>query len=415
MVSASRIALQGALLLGAGMAAVQPAGAQRPTPPSAAAQPARDFNLTKEERAAIAPLQAAVVARNWPAAMAALPTAQAGARGSDGRYIVARYQLQMALETQNAPMQGQAIEALIASGGVPAADMPALLGTQAGLATGDNKRAEAAFTRLLQADPNNVDALVTLAKIKDELRKPTEAATLLDRAIALREASGQRPPQSWYAYALRHAVDNKMPVPANRIARGMVASYPTPENWRDAILSYVDLARPGEPSGIDAWRLMRAAKALGGERDYLQFAQAADAAGLPAEAKAVLDEGVARRMVDPAKASFKELIVAAGKRAAAGRAGLAGKQSAALAAPTGAAALAAGDLYYSYGEYGTAATLYRAAVQKGGVDLGTANVRLGAALALAGQRAEAETVLRSVAGPGSDLAGLWLAWLRQPA
>jgi hypothetical protein len=409
MISASRIAAIAALLLGGAAVIPQPAAAQP------AAQPARQYSLTKEERAAIAPLQAAIQARNWPAAAAALPAALAGARGSDARYLVARYQLQMALETRNVAMQGQAIEAMIASGGVPAADLPALLQNQAASSTGDSKRAEAAFARLLQADPNNVDALATLAKIKSDLRKPTEAVTLLDRAIALRETAGLRPPESWYKFALRNALDNKMAAQANRLARGLVTSYPTPENWRDAVLTYIDLARPGDPTGLDALRLMRAAKALAGERDYMQLAQVADGAGLSGEAKAVLDEGVARRMVDPAKATFKELIVAAGKKAAAGRSGLSAKRSAALAAATGAPALAAGDAFYGYGDYASAAALYRTAAQKGGVDLATANVRLGAALALAGQRAEAETVFRSVAGPGADLAGLWLAWLRQPA
>ena len=44
------------------------------------------------------------------------------------------------------------------------------------------------------------------------------------------------------------------------------------------------------------------------------------------------------------------------------------------------------------------------------------NVRLGAALALAGRRPEAEAALRAVTGPRADLAGFWLAWLaRRPA
>jgi tetratricopeptide (TPR) repeat protein len=160
---------------------------------------------------------------------------------------------------------------------------------------------------------------------------------------------------------------------------------------------------------------MRAARALAGERDYMAYAQAANGAGLAAEAKAVLDEGVSRRMVDPAKSGFKELIASAGKKASADRAGLGAKQSAAMAAATGTAALAAGDSYFAYGDYAAAATLYRAALQKGGADVGSASVRLGAALALAGQRAEAESHLRSVTGPGADLAAYWLAWLRRPA
>jgi hypothetical protein len=418
MDSASRIALAAALVLGGASAAVQPAAAQGSQPlVQPAPQPPRQYRLTKEERAALAPLQEAVNARNWAAAAAALPAAQSGASGADARYAVARLQFQMALDTQNQGMQSQAIDALIASGGVGQAELPALLQNQAVLAAygGNNQRAEAAYGRLLDVDPNNAEALKDLAKIKNDLRKPGEAAALIDRAIAVREAAGQRPPESWYKFGLRLAVDGKLATPGHRLSRGLVAAYPSPENWRDAALAYLDLGRPGDPNSLDAWRLMRAAKALSGERDFLQYAQAASSAGLAAEAKAVLDEGVARRMVDPAKATFKELIAASGRRAGAERAGLGGRQTAAMAAITGTAALDAGDAFYGYGDYAKAAALYRAAAQKGGVDPALANIRFAAASALAGQRAEAEAALRAVTGPGSDLAGLWLIWLRQAA
>ena len=68
--------------------------------------------------------------------------------------------------------------------------------------------------------------------------------------------------------------------------------------------------------------------------------------------------------------------------------------------------------YYGYGQYAEAAELYRAALQKGGEDAGLVNVRLGAALALAGQRAEAEAAFRAVTGGDrAELAQLWLLWL----
>jgi hypothetical protein len=86
-----------------------------------------------------------------------------------------------------------------------------------------------------------------------------------------------------------------------------------------------------------------------------------------------------------------------------------------MAAVTGGEALTTGDLYYGFGDYAKAAALYAAARQKGGIDDGVAGTRLGAALALAGRRPEAETALRSVAGVQADLAALWLVWLRQAA
>ena len=84
--------------------------------------------------------------------------------------------------------------------------------------------------------------------------------------------------------------------------------------------------------------------------------------------------------------------------------------------PLVAAAREAGDAHMGFGEYAAAVELYQAALQKGGEDANLVNTRLGAALALAGRRAEAEAAFRAVTGNRADLAGFWLAWLaRRPA
>ena len=53
--------------------------------------------------------------------------------------------------------------------------------------------------------------------------------------------------------------------------------------------------------------------------------------------------------------------------------------------------------------------MYRIAVSKGGVDLPSANLRLGASLAMAGDKAGATTALQAVqGGPRQQLAQYWL-------
>jgi hypothetical protein len=86
-----------------------------------------------------------------------------------------------------------------------------------------------------------------------------------------------------------------------------------------------------------------------------------------------------------------------------------------MAAPAGRPALNAADAYFGYGEYDKAIPLYRAALQKGSVDPNVVNTRLGMALAMAGQKAEAEAAFKAVTGPRQDLAGFWLVWLGQRA
>lgn len=412
MNSGSRIALAAALALG-GIAMV---GAPSAAFGQGAAQ-SREFSLSKEERAGLLPLQTAILANNFGAAAAALPAAQAAARSADSRYFLAQYQLRLGIGTNNISMQAQAIDQIIASGLAPATDLPQLYANQAAHAagTGNLKKAEAAYSHLAEITPNDSETLARLAEVKNDLGKIPEAATLLDRAITLRQAAGQPVPEGWYKRALKIAFDGKIAPLSLKFGRQLVAAYPERENLRDVILAHRDLAGADADAKIDLYRLMRATNAMAGERDYQEYATALNAAGLSGEAKAVLDQGVSQKMVDPAKAVFKELIASTSKRAATGKAGLGGLQTKAMAASTGTLALGAGDAWLGQGDHSKAAELYAAAIQKGSVDANVANSRLGIALALAGRKAEAEAALRTVTGPRADIAGLWLAWLARRA
>ena len=398
------------------MAFVIGAASALPSVPAAAqgAAAARLPSFTKEERATLRALDAALAARDYNAAATALSAAQSAARGIDARFHLAAMQLRLGRETGNVALQSAAVDALAASDLTPASELPALYMAQAGLASGPQarQRAEAGLTRALEAAPTAETALA-LSAVKLDLRKNAEAVALIDRAIGLRKATGQPVPESWYRRGAALASINNLPAQSLRFTRELAAAYPSPENWRDAVLTYRDVAKPDAAGKLDLIRLARLSKGLAGERDYLDAAQTFDAAGIAAESKSVLDEGVSARMVDPAKATFREAITGATRKAAADRPKLAGLQAGALTAATGGAALQAGDMFLGSGDYAVAAELFRTALQKGGIDAGTANIRLGTALALAGRRAEAEAAFRAVTGPRTDLAALWLAWLAQ--
>ncbi|MEA3050902.1 MAG: hypothetical protein QOG84_2738 [Sphingomonadales bacterium] len=419
MNSVSRFALAVALTLGGASLVAGPAFAKK-DPPAPAAQPAtgtRTYNLTKEERAALAPAQKAVTAKDWAAAQAALPAAQAAAQGPDAKYVVGQFILQIGIGTNNEAMQAQAVDALIASGGAQPSEMPNLYRNQAALAlraTPPNPgKAEAAYAKLIELVPNDPDTLVNLAKLKNDLRKPQEAVALLDRAIDTKRAAGQPVDETWYKYGLKIAYDNRLGPQAVKFSRGLVSAYPTKENWRDSLLVYRDYGNLDAAGKLDLLRLMRVSKALAGERDWYDYAATVNDAGFPGEAKAVLDEGITLHMVDPKKQAFAEILRLSSARIVGDRASLTGESARAMAASTGASALKIGDAYYGYGDYAKAIELYRAAQSKGGVDSSTVQLRLGMALAMSGDRAGAETALRAVTGSRADLAAYWLAWLNQ--
>jgi Flp pilus assembly protein TadD len=118
-------------------------------------------------------------------------------------------------------------------------------------------------------------------------------------------------------------------------------------------------------------------------------------------------------MVDLTKPVFRDLMRKASARTSADRASLSGIEGKAMADATGSLALKTADAFFGYGDYSKAVALYRAALTKGPVDANLVNTRLGMALALAGNRAEAEVAFRAVAGPRAALAAYWLVWLAQ--
>ncbi|HEX8624675.1 MAG TPA: hypothetical protein VF782_06300 [Allosphingosinicella sp.] len=423
MMSVSRMALVAALG-GSAVLLATPADAQRRNrnqqPAAAAAQPqGRTLNLSREERAVLVPLEAAAAGADRAAQDAALAAAQPVVRGADARYAFARFQMRIATQRNDNAMMARGVDMAIDSGAAPPEEMVVLLGAQgdAALQANDNAKAERALTRLSQLRPNDIDVQARLAQLRINQGRVGEGLTALQTAISASTAAGQRAPENWYRFALARSFDSRDPAVRSRavgFGRALVGAYPTAVNWRDALLVYREVAGLDTAAQIDLSRLMVAAGALAGERDYYEFANSLNQGGYPAEAKAVLDAGIARRMVDANRSPFRELLATANGRIPADRADLPASQRTALAAATGTPALRTGDAFLGYARYPEAIALYQAALQKGGVDANLVNTRLGIAYALSGQRPLAEATFRAVTGPRAELAAFWLLWLQQP-
>lgn len=371
--------------------------------------------LSREEGAAITPLLEAVRAQDWAAAQAALPAAQQGASSPYGRFVVGQLQLQVGSNTNNAQLQSQAVDAMLASGAAPDTARPALERAQVDFAIQNENYpvAETGLTRMVEAAPNDAQLLTRLAQVKLRLNKGDEALTLFRRAIEIGSANGGRAPEEAYRRALAATYQARQAQPSIELARQLVTAYPTPTNWRDALVIYKELGGVQGTVELDLYRLMRAAGALTSEADFVLFAEQLNRGGLPGEAKAVLDQGVSRNVL---RAGGPQAALQANVNGAVAedRAGLAGQRAGATAAPEARRALGLADAFAGYGQYAEAIPLYRAALTKTGADAGMINTRLGAALAQAGQRAEAEAAFRAVtSGPYQQLAGYWLLWLQQ--
>ena len=397
--------------------------AQQPPAPAP-----RALNLSRDERAAIAALQAAAAGRRPGRAGRALAAARAAARGADARYALAHYQLEIGRARGDQQMQTQAVDALVESGLARADELPALLANQAA-------RAYSRRRRRAGRPAARPDGRAAAEQCRGARRlRPAQGAhrgqrdragrtlaVLCGRALAANQAAGGWVSRPRRAGILRGAGARRSTAGwrrrRSRSRAALVGAYPTPVNWRDALLSYRELAPADAALELDVRRLMRASQALAGERDYLEYRPgAATAPACTARPRRCSTRACRAACSSRPSRPSRRRSPPPTARAAADRAGSARLRTAALAAAGPASRRAPPATPISaYGQYAEAAELYRAALQKGGEDPNLVNSRLGAALALAGRRPEAEAALRAVTGPRADLAGFWLAWLaRRP-
>jgi hypothetical protein len=383
-------------------------------------QTARAYNLSKAERIALAPMQKALDAHDWAKATAALPTAERDARGADAMYFLGQLQLQLGIGTKDEAMQARAVDTLLASKAYEASELPELYRNQGALALRknppDRAKAAAAFEKLVELSPADAEAKVSLAKLRNEMGKPLQALDLMVRAINAEQAAKHDIDQSWYLYALKIAYENHAGPDAVRLSQDVYSAFPTRDNWRNSLVVYRELGKLDAAALLDVLRLQRATGALSSERDWYDFASAAQAAGFPGEARAALDEGLKNHALDPAKPAFAKLISAVDAGVQSDRGALAAKDTQAAAAPTGVEALRVGDAYFGSGDYAKAIPAYRVAQSKPGVDAARVKLHLGVALTMSGDRVQGESMLRSVAvgsyGPTAEIAVRWLTWLR---
>lgn len=421
----SRMALGLALAIGVGGMALEPAAAQR----NKKEAKAEGFTpkLSKEFRAAAQPVQKALEAKDFATAQAAMPALQAAATEPDDKFYLGQFKLQTGLGLNDKAMQQQAIVDILDSGSAGAAPELGKFAFYAGQFAYQAKDYPGAIQRLTQAKqagyaPTGADGQPTrdvdlmLAEAHFRSNRTAEGLAILEQAIQAEKAAGRKAPADWYSRAASVAYQGQMMPEVAKWTRLQILDYPTPENWRSALVIYGDSQKMDDQTSLDLMRLRRTAGALSGERDYYEYALLADKVGLPGEAKAVVDEGLAKGSFDKSSKAINEIGTLAGSRVAEDRGSLPAAEKSAANAANGRIALSTGDAYFGYGNYAKAVEMYRLAQQKGGVDANIVNLRLGMALARTGQKDEARQAFAQVTtGQRAELAKFWTLWLDSAA
>jgi len=362
---------------------------------------------------AIVDLQTAVNNKDFANVPAKVAAAQAVASTNEDRYLIARLQLSAALANKDTAGMSSALDAIAASGVVDAAKTAELYSGLGGtfLNAQQYPQAAAAFQKSTALNPRNPDTQRLLGVSLFEAGQKAAAVAPLQKAIEVSAAAGQKPSEDLYKIAVQAAFDARSPA-ANELARQWLAAYPSPDSWRNSVAVYRGLSQPDVESTLDLMRLLQAAGALKEPSDYeIYIADAAEQSNYN-EAQAVLDAGIAAKVIDPAGAQFRGIVSGMKARPKASAADLA---AATKSAQTGMALLHIGDRYYAMGDYAKALELYRMAQGKSDVDPNIAKLHIGMALARQGDKAGATSAFNGVTGPRSDVAKFWLAYVNQKA
>jgi len=405
----SKTALGLALALGSVSMAAIPAQAQK-KPKEEKQAP---LKLSKEFREAAGPIDKVYKAQDWPGTMAAVDAAEPAAKTPEEIYTLNQYRLDVGTKTQNAAAQEKAVSAMLGTGLLPAADV-GKYHFFAGKFASDRKdyvKAETEYAAAAAANYINTDLYLSQAKIYADTGKYPQVLAALEKALAAETAAGRKPPEDWYKFGFGQAYKGKLNNEVTKWTVMHVKAYPTPENWRTALIVFRDSQNPTDKPLIDLYRLMLASDSLAGEKDHYEYAYLASRAGLPGEAKLVLDHLKASKSpgTSPDVAELHKEVTA---KATADRASLANEEKSAGSAANGVSAAGVANAYLGYGDYAKAVTLYQLALTKGGVDADEVNTRLGIALARQGQKDAAKAAFAKVqAAPRSGIAQYWTAWI----
>jgi tetratricopeptide (TPR) repeat protein len=371
------------------------------------------FVLGKEFRAALGTAQTDLKAGKYEEAKTKLAATDIVATTPDEKYVAAAVRLELATALKDQKMQATAINAMIASGSTPAADLPKFYFYAGEFAYVDGNYPEA--IRLLSESDRlgykSVDLLLRLAEGNFKANKLTEGLGYIERAIASEAKEGRAAPETWYARAASMAFKAKASAEVSKWTRAQVKAYPSNQNWRSALVTYRDSTRLDGQVQLDLFRLMHDTKSLAGERDYYEYAALATERALPGEAKTVIEEGYALGTVSKTSQAVRERLAEANSKIPADKASVTSDEKRSASSVDGKLAANTANAFLAYGDYAKAIDMFTLSLKKGGVDADTINTRLGIALARTGRKAEAKSSFALVKGTRKELSDFWTLWI----
>ncbi|MCS0588766.1 tetratricopeptide repeat protein [Massilia norwichensis] len=327
-------------------------------------------------------------------------------------YVLNRMKLSLA--TAKGDDQGSiaALEAIVASDKLPAADKPQFTQALAGMYYNAKNYPKAIewFKRFQAENPNSDAATGPLVRSYYLSGDYANAMKLLRPQLEAAQQAGKTPSSEDLRLYASAAVKVKDDAAYQYGLEQLITYYPNDDVWMDAIYRGV-VRKPGfnEANYPDVLRLEFAAVKVLTPEMYTELAELALKDGFPTEAKKVVDAGFAAGVLGTGSnaAQHRQLRDRATKEAANDAKNIASGEASAAKSKTGAGLVNLGWAYVTMDQFDKGIPFIEQGIAKGGLKVpDEAKLRLGLAYLRAGQKDKAISTLQTVkAGGGlSDIA-----------
>lgn len=341
-------------------------------------------------------------------------------RSAEEDYIISRMRLAHASTSGNADATIKYLEKVIASGRLPKADQPNFIEALGNYYYNkpDYPKAIETFKRHMKdTGTTKVRSSLTRAYYfaNDLPNAKTELLALLDDL----EKAGKQPDEKDLALLSNTAAKLK-DIPTYVLAKEkLITINPTDENWSDLLKRVLVKPSFNQRLTLDLFRMLSVAVKKMELEEYVEMIELDLQAGFPTEAKKMLDAGYANGVLGQGTDApkHKALRDKANKASADDIKNIAAGEASALKSKNGIGLVNLGYAYVTMEQFDKGIDLIKQGIAKGGLkDPIDAQLRLGAAHAMAGKKAEALKIFADIKGTdgSGDLAKYWTMWLNRP-
>lgn len=372
------------------------------------------------------PLQAAqglVKAGKYREALAEVRKADAvGGRTAAENLLIERMRIAAASGAGDVETLARSYEVLDGASGVTAAEKLRMVESIAGsyYRAGQYAKAQQWAQRYLKDGGTSASMRQLLVQAQYQSGDFAAVTRELGAEVAAAEKAGQTPSEERLKLYLNSAMRQKDATATAVAMEKLVTHYPKKEYWADLLARLKAKPTFSDRFSLDTYRLSLATGSLTSTADYMEMAQLALQADLPAESKQVVDKGFASGALGtgPEAQRHGRLRDLVAKRLGEEQAARPAEEAAAQQAKSGDALVNLGFHLVFAGQAKKGVQMIEQGIAKGGLKRADdAKLRLGIAQVMAGDKAKAQATLRTVQGTdgAADLARLWALHARRSA